>query len=213
MPWGPDPPMVRRPSITHSVSRSRGGMRSLSDSMGAWSAHAPDIALQILCVGVPHAAEVRVGAGAEAGVLLQGPIFQIVPGGAARLCEVGDLILLIALRPSETPPCTGTCPPGRRPPADRRSPAGQRGAYPPLPSAHSSSDAPAFRVHGSGKVFLPPLQRLVGQAVNQVQGQILNLGLPGGLHGGCPTCSMVWTRPMVRELLVIRRTAFPGRCG
>ena len=36
--------------------------------------------------------------------------------------------------------------------------------------------------HGGGEVFHPPLLRLAGQAVDQIQRQILELGFSGGLH-------------------------------
>ena len=58
---------------------------------------APDVALQVLFVGVADAAEVRVGAGAEAGVFPQGPVFQVVAGFPARPGKVGDLILPVAV--------------------------------------------------------------------------------------------------------------------
>ena len=36
--------------------------------------------------------------------------------------------------------------------------------------------------YGSGEIFHPSLLRLVGQTINEVQRQILNLGFPGSLH-------------------------------
>ena len=55
-----------------------------------------EVSVQIPDIAVAHIAEVGIGPGAEAGVLLQEPVFQIVPGGKAGLGEVGDLILLVA---------------------------------------------------------------------------------------------------------------------
>ena len=52
--------------------------------------------------------------------------------------------------------------------------------------------------YGSGEIFHPSLLRLVGQTINEVQRQILNLGFRAA-STACWTCSMVWTRPMVRS--------------
>lgn len=55
------------------------------------------VAVQVPDVGVAHTAEVGVGAGAEAGVFLHVPVFQVVAGGKARLGKVGYLVLFIAV--------------------------------------------------------------------------------------------------------------------
>ena len=55
-----------------------------------------DVGVQVFFVGIPDAAEIAVGAGAEAGVFLKLPIFQVMPGFPARLGEVGNFVLQIA---------------------------------------------------------------------------------------------------------------------
>ena len=40
------------------------------------------------------------------------------------------------------------------------------------------------QVHGGGEVGLPPLHGLPRQTVDEVQGQVVDLRLAGGLHGG-----------------------------
>lgn len=56
-----------------------------------------NVALNILFVSVPHTAKIAMGARAEAGVFLKLPVFQIMAGFKARLCEIGDLVLDIAV--------------------------------------------------------------------------------------------------------------------
>ena len=113
--------------------------------------------------------------------------------------------------PSGTPPCRDTCPPGRRPPADPRSPAGQKGAYPPLPSTHSRRDAPASGPRQrKGFSATPPASDGAGRKSN-----------PGRDSGTWPSGrpprrlpSEPWCAPgRSPRALRHRRTAFPGRGG
>lgn len=59
--------------------------------------HAVNITFQVLFIGIAHAAEVGVGTGTKSCVLLQGPVFQVVPGLPARPGKVGDFVLGVAV--------------------------------------------------------------------------------------------------------------------
>ena len=140
-----------------------------------------DVGVQVFFVGIPDAAEIAVGAGAEAGVFLKLPIFQVVPGFPARLGEVGNFVLLIAvllqkfhglqvhIRLFLVSRQTGGVLHGK----ERR---------PFLYLQAVAAQMLRVQSYGSGEIFHPSLLRLVGQTINEVQRQILNLGLPGSLH-------------------------------
>ena len=87
---------LRRPQAQHQIFRRpvRAGQRLLL-RQGRFSG-GTEISLQVPGIAVPDAAEVGVGAGAEAQVLLQRPVSPVVAGGKARPGEVGDLVLAVA---------------------------------------------------------------------------------------------------------------------
>ena len=128
---------------------------------------APDVARQIFFVGVPHAAEVGVGAGAEPGVLAQRPVFQVVAGLPACPGEVGNFVLLVAV--------AGQIVRGIKVHIGLGLVSRQVGGIPTgvkgRPFLHLQSVAAQMlrrQIHGGGEVFLPPLHGLPRQAVDEV---------------------------------------------
>ena len=143
--------------------------------------HAPDVALQVPLIGVANAAEVRVGTRSKAGVLPQLPVFQVVPGLIAQPGEVGDLVLEEAEAP-------GGLHRGEIhlrlllvPWEARRLPPGVEGRT-LLHFQAVAGEVLGRQGDGGLQVPLPTLQGLVGQAVDEVQGEVIELGLPGGVH-------------------------------
>ena len=141
------------------------------------------IGIQILDIGKADAAHVRMGPGAESGVLLQGPVLHIMSGFPARLCKIGDLILDIALPGQEVHCveihiCLLLVP-------------GEAGGvlFPEEGGALLYLQAVAGEMirgqgGGSRQVFPPLAQGLMGQAVDEIQGEVFKFRLPGGVHGG-----------------------------
>ena len=122
-----------------------------------------------------------MGTGAEAGVLPQLPVLQVVPGLIAQPGEVGDLILEEAEAP-------GGLHRGEIhlrlllvPREARRLPPGVEGRA-LLHLQAVAGEVLGRQGDGGLQVPLPTLQGLVGQAVDEVQGEVIELGLPGGVH-------------------------------
>ena len=124
-----------------------------------------------------------MGAGAEASVLRQCPVFQVVAGLPAHPGEVGNLVLEIAEAPQivhgeQIHVGLGLV---------IRQTGGVLTGKEGRPLFHLQAVAAQVlrgQADGGRQIFLPALHGLVGQAVNEVQGQIVKFGLPGGLHGG-----------------------------
>ena len=144
--------------------------------------HTVNIALQVLFVGIAHAAEVGMGTGAKSRVFLQRPVFQVVPGLPARPGKVGDFILGIAV--------LGKILHGIQIHVRLGFIVGQ--IFLRLPGIEGSARfhlqpiaAQVLRRqgHGGGKVFLPLLRTLAGETVNEIQGEVFKPGFPGGFHG------------------------------
>lgn len=140
-----------------------------------------NVALNILFVSVPHTAKIAMGARAEAGVFLKLPVFQIMAGFKARLCEIGDLVLDIAVLLQKL----------HRLKVHIRLLLVSREAS-TVP--HSIEGRPLLHLqpiaaqvfrgqcHGGGQIFHPVLRRLVGQAVNKVERHIFDFCPSGSLH-------------------------------
>ena len=149
---------------------------------GAPLQHGGNIALQIPGKGVAPPAEVGVGPRPEADVGPAHPVFQIVPGLEARPGEVGNLILAVARRRQ----------PLHRPKIHIRLLVVVGELLPPhhpvvQGSARLHLEAVAAQVlrlqlqhllHG----VPPPRHILVGQAVDQIQADVFDLGLSGCGH-------------------------------
>ena len=143
--------------------------------------HRPDIALHILQEGEALAADTGGGGGAEARVVLQQPVFQVVAGGIAPLCEVGDLILDVA-RPRQ-----GVH--GVKVHVRLEVVVGDVGGIAVLPEGSALLDLQAVaaqvlhvQLHDPPEGVAPVLPALGGEPVDQVQADVLEARPPGLFH-------------------------------
>ena len=144
-------------------------------------ADAVDIAAQIGHRAEALAAEIRGRRGAEAQILVQVPVFQIVPRGKARLGEIGNFIVLIAVVAQDAA--------GRE--VHIRLPVivRQIGAVAVVPQGRSLLDAQGVGREVVGLEsqnvfdrFLPAGEGLVGQAIHQIDRHIGKADLARPLH-------------------------------
>ena len=140
------------------------------------------VPVQVPGVPIPHASEVGVSPGAEARVLLQHPVFQIVPGLIARLGEVGNLVLLIAVLGQQLH--------GVEVHIRLQVPVRQVQALPPVIQRRPllqlqpvAGDVPGSQHQGVGQGVFPLLHSLVRQTVDQVQADVVQPRLAAGGHG------------------------------
>ena len=146
--------------------------------------HALLVSVQVPDPGVAPAAEVGVGPRTKADIGPQQPIAQVVPGGEARLCKVGDLILLIARlgQPVHRPQVHVGLGVVVGEDLSGRHAGGEGGALLHLQPVAGQ----VLRPQGQGVLhrLLPAGEGLTGQAVNQVQREVLKARPPNGLYGG-----------------------------
>ena len=142
-----------------------------------------DVGVQIPDEGVAPAAKIGVGPGAEADIGPGEPVAEIVPGLEAGLGKVGDLILGIAGpgQAAHRPQIQVGLLVVVRKDLPLGHPAGQGGALLHLQTVAGQ----VLRDEGQGVLHrdLPAVHGLAGQAVDQIQGQVVEFGLPGQLGG------------------------------
>ena len=146
--------------------------------------HAPDIPLQIPDVGVAAAAEVGVGGGAEAHILLPHPVLQIVAGLKPDPGKVGDLVLPVS-RSAQTlhrPQVEGGLSVVVGQLLSLLHALGKGGAL--LHRQSIAGEMFGFQRDGFLHRFPPALLALAGKAVDEVQTDVPDLRLAGGGHGG-----------------------------
>ena len=180
-------PRAASPSRSRSSSSTR-STRRVSASSTSWSCIGAEaggqpvgVRRRVLDVPPPHAADVRVGARADAPPVAAGPVEQVVPAAAGLVARpVGDLVPLeagrgrAARRPARYLSARSSWS-GRRQLAAAHPP-GQRGAL--LHDQGVRRDVVGRAGEGRVERALPVRDRLPRRAVDEVEADLLEAGRP-----------------------------------